>query len=301
VTAALETTGLGRRYRRAWALEDCTLHVPAGRVTALVGPNGAGKTTLLLLAMGLLEPTTGTIEVLGHQPSAELGTVLSRVGFVAQEHPLYRSFSVADTLRVGRGLNPRWDDEFARSRVAQLGIPAERRIGNLSGGQQAQVALVMALAKRPQLLLLDEPVASLDPLAREEFLQVLLDAVVTDGVSVILSSHVIADLERVCDHLVLLCAGRVQVAGEIDTLLAAHRRVVGPRTLGDVTGVRDIIEVRHTDRQTSMLVRTNGRPLDPAWKASELVLQDLVLGYMRRPLAGALPDPALLTCEGASG
>jgi ABC-2 type transport system ATP-binding protein len=298
MTAALAATGLGKRYRRQWALEGCSLSIPAGHVTALVGPNGAGKTTLLLLAMGIIEPTEGSVEVLGVRPSTTSAEVLARVGFVAQDHPLYRGFTVADTLQLGARLNARWDDPAARERLARLGIPLDRRVGRLSGGQQAQVALAMALAKRPELLLLDEPIASLDPLAREEFLQVLLDAVVTDGISVVLSSHVIADLERVCDHVVLLCGGRVQVAGDIDSLLATHKRITGPRTASTaITGVRDVIDARSTERQSTLIVRTNGRALDGIWTASELTLQDLVIGYMRRPQAGALPEPELAHAE----
>jgi ABC-2 type transport system ATP-binding protein len=223
MTAAtvLEADGLGKRYRRRWALSDCTLSIPAGRIVGLVGPNGAGKSTLLQLAVGLLAPTTGTIEVMGGRPGD--GTdQLARVGFVAQDTPTYRSLSVDDHLRMGVWTNPRWDAALARRRMDDLAIDRSQRVGDLSGGQRAQVALTLAIAKRPELLVLDEPVASLDPLARSEFLGVLLDVVSEQEISVVLSSHLVSDLEAACDHLVVLVASRVQVAGDIDELLSAR-------------------------------------------------------------------------------
>ena len=227
---ALEVTALGRRYGANWALRDCTLTVPAGSVTALVGPNGAGKTTLLQLAVGLIEPDSGSIRVLGHDPRAEPLAVLPRVGFVAQDHPLPRRFTIGETLRLGRELNGSWDDAVAERRVDELGLSRRQRVGTLSGGQQAQVALTLALAKRPQLLLLDEPVASLDPLARREFLTGVLQAVIETGITVVLSSHIVADLERICDRLIILANGRTQLVGPIDEILAGHRLLTGPRT-----------------------------------------------------------------------
>src|SRR6185312_7390630 len=226
---ALETERLGKRYGRTWALRDCTLRIPIGHITGLVGPNGAGKTTLLNLATGLLAPTSGTVKVFGYHPDKQARQVLSKVGFVAQEHPLYKTFRVEEMLIAGRKLNANWDQGLALRRLKQLGIPLRQRIGKLSGGQQAQVALVMTLAKRPELLLLDEPVANLDPLARREFQQTLLDAVMEDGLSVIISSHIVADLERFCDHLVILSASRVQVTDEVDHLILFHKLLVGPR------------------------------------------------------------------------
>jgi ABC-2 type transport system ATP-binding protein len=225
-TAVIEATGLGKRYRRRWALSDCTLAIPAGRVVGLVGPNGAGKTTLLELATGLLAPTAGTISVLGGRP-ADGPAQLARVGFVAQDTPTYRALTVDDHLHLGRWLNPTWDDELARERIDRLGVTPGQKVGQLSGGQRAQVALTLAIAKRPELLILDEPVASLDPLARREFLDDLASIVDEHHVSVILSSHLVADLELVCDYLVVLVGSRVQLAGEIDQLLADHRQVTG--------------------------------------------------------------------------
>jgi ABC-2 type transport system ATP-binding protein len=214
----LEAEGLGKRYRRRWALSDCTLTIPAGRVVGLVGPNGAGKSTLLQLAVGLLAPTSGAIRVLGRRPADDAGH-LGRVGFVAQDTPTYRSLTIEDHLRMGSWTNPRWDAALAHRRMDELAIDRSQRVGTLSGGQRAQVALTLAIAKRPDLLVLDEPVASLDPLARNEFLAALVDVVADQGISVVLSSHLVSDLEHVCDHLVVLVASRVQVAGDIDELV----------------------------------------------------------------------------------
>jgi ABC-2 type transport system ATP-binding protein len=280
VTTVLRAAGLGKKYRRRWALSDCTLDVPAGKVVGLVGPNGAGKTTLLNLAVGLLAPTTGSIEVLGGRPG-EGSEQLARVGFVAQDTPTYAGLTVNDHLRLGAHLNPRWDDAMARDRVDRLGVDPGQRAGRLSGGQRAQLALTLGIAKRPELLVLDEPVASLDPLARREFLQDLMEAVAEHELSVILSSHLVADMERVCDHLIVLVDSRVQVAGDIDQLLASHRRLVGPRRdLDGLPAEQQVITASHTDRQTSVLVRTEAPILDPAWTVGELDLEDLVLAYM---------------------
>src|SRR5579863_3143346 len=222
MTAVIETQGLGKRYRRQWALADCTLSVPAGHVVGLVGPNGAGKTTLLGLATGMLAPSTGTIEVLGGRPGSGRAQ-LARVGYLAQGAPVYAGLSVADHLRLGARLNPGWDAGLARSRIERLDLDPRQKAGTLSGGQRAQLALALAIAKRPQLLVLDEPVASLDPLARREFLQSVIAVVADSGTSVILSSHLVADLERVCDYLVVVVDSHVQVAGEVTGLLTAYR------------------------------------------------------------------------------
>ena len=227
MTAVLAAAGLTKRYGRRLALHDCTLHIPSGRVVGLVGPNGAGKTTLLQLAVGLLAPTSGTINVLGGSPGSG-PEQLAKVGFVAQDAPAYPNLTVADHLRLGAHLNPTWDAELARSRIDDLGLDPAQRAGRLSGGQRAQLALTVAIAKRPQLLVLDEPVASLDPLARREFLQGLMAFTADSGAGVILSSHLVADLERVCDYLIVLAGSSVLVAGEVDDLLAAHYRLTGP-------------------------------------------------------------------------
>jgi ABC-2 type transport system ATP-binding protein len=280
VSAVIAADGLGKQYRRQWALADCTLSIPAGNVVGLVGPNGAGKTTLLNLAVGLLAPDAGTIEVLGGTPAADRAQ-LARVGFLAQDSPVYAGLSVADHLKLGAHLNTDWDAGLARGRVERLDIDPGQKAGTLSGGQRAQLALTLAIAKRPELLILDEPVASLDPLARREFLQDLMEAAAEQELSVVLSSHLIADLERVCDYLVVLVGSRVRVAGPVDELLATHYLLSGPRR--DPASLPDGLEVisaSHTDVQTTLLVRTSGPVLDPAWTVSQVGLEDLALAYM---------------------
>jgi ABC-2 type transport system ATP-binding protein len=284
---ALDAQGLGKQYGRRWALTDCTLQIPEGHVVGLVGPNGAGKSTLLNLAVGLLAPTTGRIEVLGGIP-ADGPDQLAKVGFVAQDAPLFSGLSVADHLRFGAHTNPGWDAAFASERVARIGLDPDQKAGKLSGGQRAQLALTLAVAKRPELLILDEPVASLDPLARREFLQDLMEAVAEHEVSVILSSHLVSDLERVCDHLVVLAASRVQIAGDVDALLASHHRLTGPRRdPAQLPAGQEVIEASHTDRQSTLIVRTDGPVLDPVWMVEQLSLEDLVLAYMGRASASA--------------
>jgi len=280
VTAVIETGGLGKRYRRLWALADCTLSVPAGHVVGLVGPNGAGKTTLLGLATGMLAPTAGTIEVLGGRPGAGPAQ-LARVGYLAQDAPVYAGLPVAAHLKLGAHLNPGWDAALARARIKRLGLDPGQKAGKLSGGQRAQLALTLAVAKRPELLILDEPVASLDPLARREFLQYLMESVGDQGLSVVLSSHLVADLERVCDYLIVLVGSRVQVAGPVEELLATHHLLSGPRRdPGSLPDGMRVISASHTDVQSTLLVRTSGPVLDPAWMVSEVGLEDLVLAYM---------------------
>ena len=281
MTNALETTQLSKRYGKTWALQDCTLALPTGRVAALVGPNGAGKTTLLHLSAGLLEPTAGSVQVFELSPLRQPKEALPRLGFLAQDHPLYLGFTVADLLTFGRKLNPRWDDALARARMHKLGIPLNRPAGKLSGGQQAQVALVLALAKRPDLLLLDEPLASLDPLARRDFLRTLMDAVAESGMTVLLSSHIIGDLERVCDYLIILSASRVQLMGDIQEIARTHKRLVGPRQDETaIASIHSVIEASHTGRQTTLLVRVNGHVFDSSWDVQDVSLEDIVLAYL---------------------
>jgi ABC-2 type transport system ATP-binding protein len=286
MTAVIETQGLGKRYRRQWALADCTLSIPAGHVVGLVGPNGAGKTTLLSIATRMLAPTTGTIEVLGRRPAAGAAQ-LARVGYLAQDAPLYAGLSVADHLKLGAHLNPGWDGAMARGRIGRLDLDPRQKAGTLSGGQRAQLALTLAVAKRPELLLLDEPVASLDPLARREFLQDLMESVAEQGLSVVLSSHLVGDLARVCDYLVVLVKSRVRVAGPVEDLLATHHLLSGPRRdPGSLPGGMQVISASHTDVQSTLLVRTSGPVLDPAWTVSEVGLEDLVLAYMSQAAGG---------------
>jgi ABC-2 type transport system ATP-binding protein len=280
MSGVIETAGLTKRYGRRTALDDCTLSIPAGHVVALVGPNGAGKTTLLQLAVGLIRPTAGTVTVLGDRPAAG-PKQLARVGFVAQDAPVYGSLTVADHLKLGAKLNPGWDAAFAARRIDEIDLDPKQRAGKLSGGQRAQLALTLAVGKRPDLLVLDEPVASLDPLARRDFLQDLMAFTAETGTSVILSSHLIADLERVCDYLVLLTSAHVQLADEVDELLASHWRLTGPRQ--DTDGVPpgcQIVYESHTDRQSTYFVRCSVPVDHPGWAAEPLGLEDLVLAYL---------------------
>jgi ABC-2 type transport system ATP-binding protein len=286
MTAVLQTQELGKRYRRLWALADCTLSIPAGHVVGLVGPNGAGKTTLLNLAAGLLAPTTGTIEVLGG-PAPASQAQLARVGFLAQDAPVYGGLSIADHLALGAHLNPGWDAKLARSRIDRLDLDPGQKAGKLSGGQRAQLALTLAIAKRPELLILDEPVASLDPLARREFLQDLMESIAEQNLSVVMSSHLIGDLERVCDYLIVLVGSRIQVAGTVEELLATHHVLTGTRRdPATLPAGQQVISASHTDRQTTLLIRSNDNILDPTWTVSAVSLEDLALAYMKQ----ARPD-----------
>jgi ABC-2 type transport system ATP-binding protein len=291
VSTAIEASSLGRAYGSSWALQDCTLDIPAGRVTGLVGPNGAGKTTLLNLATGMLRPTTGSIRVLGGVPGR--GTdQLRKVGFVAQETPVYAGLSVADHLKMGKHMNARWDAELAADRIRELKLDLRRKAGRLSGGQRAQLALTMALARRPELLILDEPVASLDPLARREFLERLAEA--TDGtqISVVMSSHLVSDLERICDYLVVLVASRIQLAGPVTELVAGHHLVSGPSVEpGALPGGAEIISAARSLGRTTALIRAAAAPQHPAWAVTRPNLEDVVLAYMSRAGTGAADGP----------
>ncbi|MEV0274322.1 ABC transporter ATP-binding protein [Hamadaea sp. NPDC050747] len=285
---ALKAVGLTKRYGRHLALSGCTLDIPGGRVVGLVGPNGAGKTTLLQLAAGMLVPTAGSIEVLGGRPATG-PEQLARVGFVAQDTPTYANLSVAEHLRFGASTNPRWDQATAQERITQLGLNPQQKAGRLSGGQRAQLALTLAIAKRPDLLILDEPVASLDPMARREFLKGLMGFTAENKASVIMSSHLVSDLERVCDYLVVLVTSQIRVAGDVDDLLAGHFRLSGPRR--DRTDLPDgvqVIEESHVERQSTFIVRADAPIDDGSFTVDPLSLEDLVLAYM----AQATTQPA---------
>ncbi len=286
MTAALETQALGRRYGSQWALRDCTLEVPRGSVTALVGPNGAGKTTLLRLAVGLTRPSAGSVRVLGWTrtrtpPRHCRASVSSRrsIRSTAASPSRRCSASVVRSTRAGT-------TSAARGRIAELELPLKKKVRSLSGGQRAQVALTLALAKRPELLLLDEPVASLDPLARREFMQSVLEAVAEREMAVVLSSHILADLERVCDHLVILATGRTQLVGSVEEIVASHRLLTGPRDgAEDVARVNEVVRETHAERQTTLLVRANGHVYDSRWTVHELDLEEIVLAYLGQDAA----------------
>jgi len=285
---AIHTTALGKRYGSTWALKDCSVTVPQGRITALVGPNGAGKTTLLKLLVGLCAPSAGSVELLGRAPAQDR-EFLASIGYLAQDVPLYKHLSAEDHLRFGSYLNLCWDGDAARERLKTLRIPMNRPVGTLSGGQRAQVGLGLVLAKRPQVLLLDEPMAALDPLARRGFLESLTAAVADGGLSVVISSHLLHDLERVCDHLILLSASRTQLCDGIDDVLIEHRTLVGPRRpLNEVAPGITIIKATQTTKQTRLLARLDSPVLDPAWEVDEVGLEDIVLAYMEHGEAPAV-------------
>jgi ABC-2 type transport system ATP-binding protein len=280
--SAVSTTSLGKRFRAKWALQDCSFELAEGRICGLIGSNGAGKTTLLRLIAGLAQPSSGTVGVFGKQPG-DTKEFLADVGFLAQEVPLYRRWTSEDHLSLGAHLNPRWDERLTRDRIRSLGIPLDQKVGTLSGGQRAQVALAMALGKRPRLLLLDEPVAALDPLARREFLSVLAQAVADGDLTVVLSSHLVGDLERICDHLVLIDSGRLALAADLDDALATHRLLTAPRRSTE-TLERDhtVLRMERTHRQVSAWVRLEGPLLEPGWDVEELGLEEIALAYMGR-------------------
>jgi ABC-2 type transport system ATP-binding protein len=278
---AVQTDKLGKRYRRFWALEDCSISVPRGSVTALVGSNGAGKTTLLKLLVGLNESTGGSAEILGKSPSKH-ADYIAGIGYLAQEIPLYESFDAAEHIKMGKKLNREWDSKLATGRLEELGIPLDRPVGKLSGGQRAQVGLALALAKKPKLLLLDEPVAALDPLARADFLSSLAQAVAdAEGeLTVVMSSHLLSDLERICDYIILLAAGKTQLCESIEEAVESHKLLIGKRR--ELTGTEGftVIQQSHTERETKLLVRTKGKIADSHWHQSEPDIEEIVLAYM---------------------
>ncbi len=280
--AVVETIGLTKRYGSLKALDNCDVALPRGKVTGLVGANGAGKTTLIHLAVGLLRPTAGSIAVFGLDSTRETLKILPRVGFVAQDRPLYKDLTVADSLELGRRLNERWDAAYALARVQRFGLPLSRKIGSLSTGQRAHVATSLALGKRPDLLLLDEPVANLDPVARLALLEELMSVVAEDGLTVVFSANALADVERVCEHIVVLVDGRPRLAGDTDVLIESHVVAIGPRTTDDSSPDGELIEARHAERQTIRLLRGPGPSrVDDGTIVRPATLEEIVLGYMR--------------------
>ncbi len=276
--SVIEARGLGKSYGRVVALEDCTLSVPEGVLVALVGPNGAGKSTLLNLIVGLTVPSAGEVSVLGGVPAGS-PDALDGIAFVAQDMPLYRNLSAADLVHLTRNLNHHFDDASALHRLQDLAIPARRKAGRLSGGQRAQLALTLALARHPRLLVLDEPTASLDPLARHDFMATVMTAMAEDGVSVLLSSHVLAELERVADHLILISRGRVRLDGAVEDLLERHRLLTGARDQPRDPGWRTVQQTR-AGAQTHLLVEV-GEPAPPGWEARAVSLEELTMAYLR--------------------
>jgi ABC-2 type transport system ATP-binding protein len=280
MTTLIETSALTKRFRKREALSQCTMSIPTGHVVGLVGPNGAGKSTLLNMAVGLSRPSDGSIEVFGQVPT-DAPAQLGRLGFVAQDHPIVANLTVGEHLRLGRHLNPRWDDQLAHRRLRELGFDEKQRAGKLSGGQRAQLSLTFALAKRPEALIFDEPVASLDPLARREFLETMMETVAEFGTSAILSSHLVSDVERVCDFLVILVTSRVVLVGDVDDIVTSHHRLIGPATDREPRlENQEIIQSYRSGRQDELIVRSVGPILDPDWIIEPLNLEDIVLAYM---------------------
>ncbi|MGW3078247.1 ABC transporter ATP-binding protein [Kitasatospora sp. NPDC001132] len=281
--AALEATGLGRKYRGGWALRDCDVTVPAGRICGVVGPNGAGKSTLLSLAASQLKPTEGQLMVLGAPAGAP--ELRARVAYVPQDKPLYPGLTVAETIRMGRELNPVWDEMLAQQIIDQGELNLKARIGSLSGGQRTRVCLALALGKLPDLLLLDEPMADLDPLARHQLMGTLMSAAAERGTSIVLSSHILPELDGVVDHLLLVQRGRIRLAGDLEEILDGHRLLTGPAARGACLAADSVVEQRVSGRRAIALVRT-GDPLDGEWESERPSLEDLLLGYLRGPADG---------------
>ncbi len=291
MSAAIEAVGLSRRYGRHAALDGLDLSLPQGRIVGLVGPNGAGKSTFLQIAVALQRPTEGTIRVLGLRPTRDAKALLPRIGYVAQETNLFRRLDVEDLLKLGAKLNPRWEDGEARRRLRQLGIGTTVSVSALSGGMRRQVALALALAKQPELLILDEPVAALDPLARHEFMQLLMGAAAESGLSVVFSSHLVSELHESCDYLVVLAGGRVQLEGDVDEIVAGHGRIVGPSdALENARAVHQVIAETRAGRQAMMLVRNSARPFDTRWTSETVPLEEIVLAYLRSAATTTLED-----------
>jgi ABC-2 type transport system ATP-binding protein len=284
----LEATGLGRRFRRKWALQDCTLAIPSGRVAALVGPNGAGKSTLLRIAAGLIPPSTGSLKFLGADPQSEAHGLRQRIGYLDQDRPMYSSFRVKEILHFGRSSNPTWNMDIAERHLARLNIPLNARVSNLSGGQQAQVALTVCLAKEPELLLLDEPAAELDPVAREDLLRLLMHQVAESGSSVVLSTHALNDVSAICDFVVVLAHSRVVLANDIEFVLESHRLLsaVHDKRLALPPGVT-VIDEQHSAREASVLARIELPFFDSVWTVEQPTLEEIVMAYLRM---GASPQ-----------
>ena len=287
-TPVLEAVDLGKRYGRTWALQDCTLKIPRGRIAALVGPNAAGKSTLLRMAAGLLRPDAGTLRVLGQSPMHNNANVVKRVGYLDQERPLYKSFRVMEMLRFGEKTNPSWNMETAKDSVTQLDIPLGARVGNLSGGQQAQVALTLCLAKQPELLLLDEPASELDAVAREDLLRLLMQQVSESGSSVLLSTHALGDVSAICDYVVILSHSRVVLSDDIEYIVESHRFIsaLHEEDLTPPPGVT-VIDEQRSARGSSLLVRVELPITDTRWRVERPTLDEVVMAYLREGSPGA--------------
>jgi ABC-2 type transport system ATP-binding protein len=288
---ALETQGLSKRYCFAWALQGCSLRIPQGKVAAIVGPNGSGKSTLLRMAAGLIRPTDGSIQVLGHGPTSPSSNLLRRIGYLDQERPLYQGFRVAELLRFADATNPNWNLDRATSYLEQLHVSLTSKVSSLSGGQQAQVALTLCLGKDPELLILDEPAAALDPLARQDLLRLLMQQVASDGTSVLLSTHAISDVAAVCDYLVILIDGQVALADDLDVILDCHH-VLTPTSASAARLPEEVtvIETKVSRRESSYLVRTGLSFSESRWNVESASIEEIVLAYLRSSATPQTPS-----------
>lgn len=278
----IETNSLTKRFGRKWGLRDCSLSIPAGKVAALVGPNGAGKSTLLRMAAGLSRPTSGEIYVLGEEPIGNSASFLSRIGYLDQERPLYRGFRVDEMFRFGEGTNPTWNMTTAHAYVDQLGISLRDRVNNLSGGQQAQVALTMCLAKQPELLILDEPAAALDPVAREDLLRLLMREVAARATSVVLSTHALGDVGSICDYLVIMSHSTIVLADDLEFVVESHRFLGAPSpNVPELPEGVTVIDTRTSSRDVTYLVRMTLPLSDETWEITQPTLDEVIMAYLR--------------------
>lgn len=278
----LRVDSAGKRFRRDWALRDCSFTLRRGTITALVGPNGAGKSTLMAAAAGLLALTEGEIAVDG--TAAGSGPAHPELGYLAQDKPLYRQHRVGTMLEIGRHLNQRWDSGLAARLCDEAGLDRRAKVGTLSGGQRTRLALALVLARRPSLLLLDEPLADLDPLARLEVQQTLLAEVTDSGMTVLLSSHILGEIHDACDDLVLLTEGRVALHGPIDDAVTRHVLLTGHGD--DEAGLAllptaQVVEIRRSPRQIVVLIDGQPPHIPDGWTTATPTLEEVVVARLR--------------------
>jgi ABC-2 type transport system ATP-binding protein len=290
MTTALETVDLGRRYMLHWGLRNCSLRVPEGSITGLVGPNGAGKSTLLRLAAGISKPSAGSLKVFDQKVNPNSPDFLAKVGYLDQSRPLYKQFRVDELMKLGGKLSDSWDQASVARWLEELKIPLDWKVSLLSVGQQAQVALAMCMGKRPHLLLLDEPMASLDPLARRGVSQMLLDSVVEHKTTVLISSHIVSELESMCDYLIMLSKSRVQIAGSVESILSNHHVLVGPLASASFEST-NVISSTKAGRQGTYLIEGDFGSVDAEWEVASPDLEEIVLAYLENPTKQSVTAP----------
>lgn len=275
--SALSTTGLSKSYGRKSALRDCTVELPEGKVIGLVGANGGGKSTFLGVAAGMIRPSAGQVRVFGDEVRGHLHP---DAAYLPQHRPLYKDFTIAEMIRTVGAMNQRWSSERVEEALAaHPEMDRSSRVSSLSQGMRTQLAVALCLGRLPKLLMLDEPMSDLDPLAREEFLRLVMTDVAERGTTVVLSSHLLGELRDVCDHLMLLHVGEVLLDGDVEEILDDHLDVIGPAEDGSsVAGT--VIHTRRTGRQQRSLVRTPGS-LAAGWEGQRPELEGLVTDYLR--------------------